>query len=116
VGHSCDSPQSFRDCPGCQLSQGINREAWQGYDKGKEMITHQKDVHGCVHNNLKKLVFASLGIHSHVISLCNTHHEAQHVGDLNGAISTLTGWVKQLAIGWKMQLCTEGPRTRPQEL
>ncbi len=80
------------------------------------MITHRKDVHGCAHDNLEKLVFASLGIHSRIISPRNTHREAQRVGDLDGAISTSTGWVKQLAISREMQLCTEGPRTRPQEL
>jgi hypothetical protein len=73
-------------------------------------------MHRRAYDDLEKLVFARLGIHSHIVSPRKTHREAQRVGDLDGAISASTSWVEQLAISWDMQLCTEGPRTRPQQL
>jgi hypothetical protein len=70
-------------------------------------------MHRGAHDDLEKLVFSRLRIHSRIVSPRKTHREAQRVGDLDGAISASTGLVEQLAISWEMQLCTEGPRTRP---
>ena len=83
---------------------------------GKRRITHREYMHRCAHDDLEKLIFARLGIHPRIVSPRKTHREAQCVGYLDGAISASTSWVEQIAISWEMQLCTEGPRTRPQQL
>ena len=44
-------------------------------------------MHRSAHDDLEKLVFARLGIHSRIVSPRKTHREAQRVGDLDGAIS-----------------------------
>ena len=51
-------------------------------------------MHWRAHDDLEKLVFARLGIHSRIVSPRKTHREAQPVGDLDGAISASTGWVE----------------------